>query len=121
VNRTMSGLAALSSIIGCVITTLDTLHLAAAPVSPLVFFGIYCLLIGYLILRSTFLPRFLGVLMALGGLGWLTFVSPSFAIKLSPWNMVPGILGEGTLTLWLLLAAVNARQWLEQPTIGGAV
>jgi|KBSSwiStaDraftv2_1062776.scaffolds.fasta_scaffold335172_2 hypothetical protein len=121
VNRTMSGLAALSSIIGCVITTLDTLHLAAAPVSPLVFFGIYCLLIGYLILRSTFLPRFLGVLMALGGLGWLTFVSPSFAIKLSPGNMVPGILGEGTLTLWLLLAAVNARQWLEQPTIGGAV
>lgn len=121
VDRTMSGLAALSSITGCVITTLDTLHLAAAPVSPLVFFGLYCLLIGYLILRSTFLPRFLGVLMALGGLGWLTFLSPSLSSRLSPWNMAPGILGEGTLTLWLLVAAVNARQWLEQSNISGVV
>jgi hypothetical protein len=61
-----------------------------------VFFGLYCLLIGYLILRSTFLPRFLGVLMALGGLGWLTFLSPALSSKLSPWNMAPGILGEGS-------------------------
>jgi hypothetical protein len=35
--------------------------------------------------------------------------------------MASGILGEGTLTLWLLVAAVNARQWLEQPTISGGV
>ena len=38
----------------------------------LVFFGCYCLLIGYLVFRSNFLPRVLGVLMALGGVGWLT-------------------------------------------------
>ena len=121
VDRTISGLAALCSIMGCAISTLDTLHLAAAPVSPLVIFGIYCLLIGYLILRSTFLPRFLGVLMALGGLGWLTFLSPALSSKLSPYNLAPGILAEGTLTLWLLAAAVNARQWLVQSTISGAV
>jgi len=43
----------------------------------LVFFGVYCLLIGYLIFRSAFLPRILGVLMGFAGLGWLTFLSPN--------------------------------------------
>ena len=40
-----------------------------------VFFGVYCLLIGYLIFKSAFLPRILGVLMAFAGLGWLTFLN----------------------------------------------
>jgi hypothetical protein len=40
----------------------------------LVFFGFYCVLIGYLILRSTFPPTTLGVLMVFVGLGWLTFL-----------------------------------------------
>jgi hypothetical protein len=121
VDRTISGWAAVCSLAGCAITTLDSFRLVPAPVSPLVFFGLYCLLIGYLILRSTFLPQFLGLLMALGGLGWLTFLSPALSSKLSPYNMAPGILGEGTLTLWLLVAAVNARHWLEQSTISGGV
>jgi Domain of unknown function (DUF4386) len=50
----------------------------------LVFFGFYCLLIGYLVFRSTFLPRILGVLMAFAGLGWLTFLSPPLASSLDP-------------------------------------
>ncbi len=62
-------------------------------------FGFHCLLIGYLILRSTYLPGFLGVLMLLAGLGWLTFFSSHLAISLSPYNLVPGALGEGVLTL----------------------
>src|SRR6266540_4379122 len=54
----------------------------------MVFFGFYCLLIGYLILRSAFLPRALGVLMAIAGLGWLTFLSPPLATSLSPYILV---------------------------------
>jgi Domain of unknown function (DUF4386) len=49
-----------------------------------VFFGFYCLLIGYLIFRSGFLPRILGAGMAIAGLGWLTFLSPPLAHDLSP-------------------------------------
>jgi hypothetical protein len=71
-------------------------------INPLPLFGIYCLLIGYLIVKSTYVPRFLGVLMAIGGVGWLTFVSPSLTPQLSPYNFAPGIVGEGAPTLWLL-------------------
>jgi hypothetical protein len=114
VDRNISGLAAIFSLIGCTLSILDLFHLAFFRLHPLVFFGCYCLLIGYLILRSTFLPRILGVLMAFGGLGWLTFVSPALSSYLSPYNMVPGVLGESALTLWLLAVGVNARRWYEQ-------
>ena len=79
-----------------------------------VFFGVYCLLIGYLIFRSTFLPRLLGVLMALAGLGWLTFLSPPLANHLSPYNLVLGFLAELSLMLWLLVMGVNVQRWQEQ-------
>ena len=85
----------------------------------LVFFGCYCLLIGYLVFRSNFLPRVLGVLMAIGGVGWLTgsfasLLSPPLANALSPYILAPGILGEGALTMWLLLVGVNPERWKEQ-------
>jgi hypothetical protein len=78
-----------------------------------VFFGFYCLLIGYLIFRSTFLPRILGAGMAFAGLGWLTFLSPALAHHLVPYILAAGI-GEISLTLWLLVAGVNAQRWKEQ-------
>ena len=87
----------------------------------LVFFGFYCALIGYLIFRSTFLPRVLGVLMALTGLGWLTFLSPPFAKYLSDYLPIVGILGEGSLTLWLLAFGVNPQRWNEQAAGGNKV
>ena len=90
----------------------------------LVFFGLHCLLIGYLILRSTFLPRLVGALMAFAGVGWLTasFASlllPALARALFPYIIVTGILGEGSLTLWLLVIGVNAQRWKEQASAAG--
>ena len=76
VNRSLSLLAAFVSLVGCAIGPLSLFHLAPYHISPLVFFGFYCLLIGYLIFRSSFLPRFLGAGMAFAGLGWLIFLSP---------------------------------------------
>jgi hypothetical protein len=114
VNARLSLLAALVSLAGCIVAVLSLFRLVSFPINSLVFFGFYCLLIGYLIFKSTFLPRALGVLMALGGLGWLTFVSGSFAKSLSPYNMLPGVIAEGLLTLWLLVMGVNAERWKEQ-------
>jgi hypothetical protein len=73
--------------------------------------GFYCLLIGYLILRSTFLPRILGALMAFAGLGWLTYLSPALVNYLSPYNLAAAILTELSLILWLLGMGLNVQQW----------
>lgn len=80
----------------------------------LVFDGLFLLLIGYLIFRSTFLPPILGVLVALAGLGWLTFLLPPLAHDLSPYIQVLGILAEVSLMLWLLFIGVNAQRWNER-------
>jgi hypothetical protein len=72
-----------------------------------VFGGFSCLLIGYLIFRSTFLPRILGALMAFAGLGWVTYLSPPLAHYLSPYNLALGLLGQESVMLWLLVMGVN--------------
>jgi Domain of unknown function (DUF4386) len=79
----------------------------------LVFFGMFNLSIGYLIFKSAFLPRTLGVLMALSGLGWLMFLSPSLANYLLPYIEVLGILAEASLMLWLLVKGVKVERWKE--------
>ena len=114
VNRSLSLLAAFVSLIGCAIGPVMELFHLAIHINPLVFFGFYCLLIGYLIFRSTFLPSILGALMAFAGLGWLTFFSAHLANQLQPYNFFPGLLGEGALTLWLLVIGVNVQRWQEQ-------
>jgi hypothetical protein len=114
VNRNLSLLAAFLSLVGCAIGPLSLFVHAASPINSLVLFGFYCLLIGYLIFRSTFLPRILGVLMAIAGLGWLTFLSLALANHLSPYIFAPGIVGEGSLMLWLLVIGINEQQWKEQ-------
>lgn len=122
VDSSLSLIAAVFSLVGCGLGVLSVLHLVPSyikSVNPLVLFGCYCLLIGYLIFRSSFLPRILGVLMAFGGLGWLTFGSSALADALTPYNLAPGILGEGALTVWLLAKGVNAQRWQEQASNAG--
>jgi hypothetical protein len=85
----------------------------------LVFLGLYCLLVGILILRSTFLPRLLGVPMILAGLSYVPFLSPALVRSLQPYILVfPGV-GQISLTLWLLMIGVNAQRWNEQATAAG--
>ena len=86
----------------------------------MVFFGCYCLLIGYLIFRSTFMPRILGVFMAIAGLSYQLFLSPPLANNLFPYIVKPaGALGELSLILWLLVMGVNNQRWKEQACAAG--
>ena len=85
----------------------------------MVFFGVQCISIGYLVARSTFLPRVLGILLGIGGTCYViasfaTFLIPSFGPHLVPFVFPVALIGEGSLTLWLLVKSVNIQQWKDQ-------
>lgn len=84
-----------------------------------VFYACYLLVAGYLVFRSTFLPRVIGVLLAIGGLCYLiysfaTFLAPGFAAHLVPYIQLPSGVAELSLCLWLLVMGVNVSRWKEQ-------
>jgi hypothetical protein len=89
----------------------------------LLFFGFHCILIGYLIYRSTFLPRIVGALMAIAGLCYLTHsfanvLSPALAARLFTYLMPFGLPGELSLALWLLAVGVNVQRWKDEVRAG---
>jgi len=112
VDRRLSLLAASFNVVA---VTLELLQFLPHGVNiGLGFHGFYWILIGYLILRSTFLPRILSALTAIAGLCWLTFLSPTLAHYLSPYVMASAFLVEGSVFLWLLVMGLNAPKWEEK-------
>ena len=84
-----------------------------------VFYGFDFICVAYLVLKSTFLPRAIGVLLAIDALAYLAdgfanMLAPGFAAHLVPWIGLPTIIAEGSLCLWLLVAGVDAGRWKEQ-------
>jgi hypothetical protein len=82
-----------------------------------VFFACYCLALGYLAFRAAFLPRLLGILLLVAGLGWLAN-SLGGLLGSTPLPFLPApvaaALGQVPLALWLLVRGVDARRWAEQ-------
>jgi len=90
------------------------LHNLAAGIAMAIF-AYYNLTIGYLILRSTFLPRILGVFLMITGLAYQLYLSPPLATRLFYSVIMPaGALGEMSLILWLIVFGVNPQRWKEQ-------
>jgi len=89
----------------------------------LLFFGFCCVLFGYLIHKSGYLPGIVGVLLAIGGLGYVCFSlaqmqAPAFAAKfLFPWIMLPAFAAELGLCLWLLVKGVDIPKWQERTEV----
>lgn len=84
----------------------------------LVFFGLTCLVNGYLIFKSGFLPAVLGVLMQVAGAAYLVaclaaLFAPALAAQLIPAILLPPLVGELSLCLWLLIKGVNIVRWQE--------
>jgi hypothetical protein len=107
-GRTLSWTVAAAGLAGCALSVVGPLHLFISPVNALVLFGVYCLGVGLLILRSQLMPRWIGLLLMVGGLSWLTFASPDLSKSLAPYNMVPGGIAELIFTLWLLVVGAGA-------------
>jgi hypothetical protein len=115
VNRRLALLAAFLNFVGL---TFEALRLNPRGVDvALVFTGFYCLLIGYLMFRSTFVPRILGALMAFAGLGWLTYLSNPLVKYLSPYNLACALLAEASVFLWFLVMGVNNAKWREKASL----
>ena len=81
------------------------------------FFGFSTLLQGWLIMRSTFLPRWLGVLTMVGGAGWLAFLWQPLGYRLFPLIALLGLVGSVVMILWLLVRGVDEPRWLEQARV----
>jgi hypothetical protein len=91
----------------------------------LIFFGAVCLIDGYLIFKSGYLPRMIGALMQIAGVCYLVnsfavILSPPLAHALFPAILLPALVGELSLCLWLLLKGVNVTRWNERLARTGA-
>jgi hypothetical protein len=120
VNRTLSLLAAALSLLGCAAGVMNEFHLAPFHPNPLWFFAPYCMLLGWLVLRSTFLPRVIGAILMLAGVAWLAYLSPAVVKAFAHWIQAVGILSEGSLMLWLLVMGVDERRWRERAGVSQA-
>jgi hypothetical protein len=100
-----------AAMVGLAIRSYDYAFAAA-----LVFFGWECLVLGHLIRRASYLPRFVGVLMQIAGAAYLVnsfavFLSPALASMLFPLILLPSLVGESSLCLWLLFKGVDVAHW----------
>jgi len=85
----------------------------------LVFFGFACLALGYLIFKSSYLPRTIGVLLAVAGACYLLtnfarFLAPPFAAMLFPVLVVPIFVAELSLAMWLVVKGVDVAKWEDR-------
>ena len=92
----------------------------------LIFFGFTCLVNGYLIFKSGYLPRLIGALMQIAGLSYLiacfaALFAPTFADLIVPAILLPPLLGESSFCLWLLVKGVNITKWKQSVSRGQTI
>jgi hypothetical protein len=78
-----------------------------------IFFGVSTMMVGYLMLRASFLPRVLGVLGVVGGAGWLAYLYPPLAGRLFMPIVLVALIGCAVTIGWLLVRGVDEKKWYE--------
>lgn len=84
----------------------------------LMFFALACIIRGYLIMKSAYFPRLLGAMLGLAGVCYLLnslalLLADDLAALLFPWIMLPVLLAELSLSLWMIIKGVNMQQWQQ--------
>ena len=79
-----------------------------------VFFGFSTLIMGWLMVRATYLPPVLGWIAVVGGIGWLSFLWPPLGYRLNLYIAGIGLLGSLATIVWLLVFGVKEERWREQ-------
>lgn len=85
----------------------------------LIFFGFACLIVGYLVFKSGFLPRVIGVMMVVAGFCYIfnsftLIIAPGLGAKLYPAILIPPFIGELSFCLWLIIKGVKVDAWREK-------
>jgi hypothetical protein len=85
----------------------------------LIYFGVSCILEGYLLYKSGYFPKVIGILMQLAGLSYLAscfaiFFAPGFASVTTPGFQLVAFIGESSYCLWLLIKGVDVAKWNER-------
>lgn len=130
VNRRLALLAAFFSLVATGIEGASLFVQVEHPVVPAydvysALFGFDLMTTGYLVYRSNFLPRAIGILLVVDGISYVLYsfvdiLGPGLAGHLVPWIQLPILAGEGSLTVWLLVAGVNAARWSDRARISSA-
>jgi Domain of unknown function (DUF4386) len=89
----------------------------------LIFFGMSCLVTGYLLFRSEYFPKTLGILQAMAGVSYLInsfaqLLAPALADKMFPAIVLPAFIGELGTCLWLIVKGLNVAKWDERVKMG---
>ena len=85
----------------------------------LIFFGVECVILGYLIARSGYMPKAIGVLMQVAGVCYVVnsfalILSPPLSNRLFPAILVPSLIAELSLALWLVIKGVRTEKWVTE-------
>jgi Domain of unknown function (DUF4386) len=85
-----------------------------------VFFGLWLVPLGYLAYQSKMFPKWLGVLLIVGGACYIVdllaaFLSPSFSQTIHTLVVIPSAIAEISMVLYLLIIGVRARESNEAP------
>jgi Domain of unknown function (DUF4386) len=92
----------------------------------LIFFGVSCLVTGYLLFRSEYFPKALGLLQAMAGISYLInsfsqLLFPALATRMFPAIVLPAFIGELATCVWLLVKGLNVAKWNERLRMGPVI